>query len=198
MSTTRTVVACVVGLGAVAAVAAVSDACGGTLSVGYDDGGNFHAADGAVLTYGGACVGWDASHYLPDADNVCALHGDSCNAWFQPSGWLLSFGCHPTAILDDAGQPIFPDSGGPALLSSDAGACGIVSGAANVTCDPHDPHAGDFCTAYWEQFVTHGHVSGYCAGNTCGYHEVVSCVPQEGIALTDSDGAVQCAPPCSP
>ena len=140
----------------------IAQSCGGQITVGYDDAGRYHTADGAVWTYGGGCVGFDASAYLVEG-------GPSCDASDQGTQWCT--------------EQIVPPSLGQGLVSScSGGACGtaqIKSDAAPAyeffpPCGPPgfrgapDPAtkqaADEFCQAFYDQFVTHGHVIAQCSG----------------------------------
>jgi hypothetical protein len=143
----------------------VVDGCG-QLVVGFDDAGNYHAADGSVVYYGSACVGWDASHYLTEGGTACDLHDDRCEQWFAPPGWWFGYACKATELFGDAGQPLL-DDGGNVLLDPDAATCtaNAVSTSAYdgiPTCDPTTDASDGVCSAYWSQFLTHGRAIGRC------------------------------------
>lgn len=177
----------------------LGQACGGQLVIGYDDAGNYHTGDGAVLRKGGKCVGWDASHYFEDGGFICDLNTDECNQWLTPPGWPYPSNCQAQDLLDDAGNYVLDDAGHP-IIGDDGGLCsqGISIVGNFQQCDQKDPASDQLCSAFWEQYVTHGTVPGKCAGfgGICGSTELISC--DIGITRIDEDGAVECVPPCAP
>jgi hypothetical protein len=178
----------------------VVEACGGHLIVGYDDAGNYHTPDGAIFKYGSACVVWDAAAWFVDGGIPCDPHGDAagaqCNAALTPPGYYETFTtCDRMGVYDDAGIQARDDAGN-FLFDDDAGRCNLGP-PAFVPCDVHDPSSSAYCAAYFEQFIVNGHVKGVCGGDGCAFiDEIGPCEPW--ISRTVVDGAVVCAPPCTP
>jgi hypothetical protein len=170
-------------------------ACGGKITVGYDDAGNYHTSDGGVLVYGSACVGWDASHYLVDGGFNCDPNNDQCTAWLTPPGYVEPYACNPNYFFDDAGNEIIDDASGFPLRDLDAGVCANSGPFLEPTCDMHDPNANAFCSAFYEQFVVSGHVKGLCYG-VCQFDGISECAI--GVGRIAVDGAFICGPPCLP
>jgi hypothetical protein len=182
---------------------AISEACGGQLIIGFDDAGNYHTADGSVLVYGSVCATWDASAYTVDGGLNC----DTSNA-------------NSTAICTQATVP-------PSLATyfnsycvgttdaSTAGQCSIPhfttasSGHPEVWYPPcaSTDDAGDaFCEAFYDQFVSHGHVLAQCR-SAGGAPQCVAWGDSNGqpcgidgfpVPLQDADGGISCVPFCTP
>lgn len=175
------------------------ESCGGRITVGYDDAGNFHTGDGSVLIYGSACVGWDASPYANgnfDRSTTCDLNTDECTTWFVPPGWVQSEKCYQSVLVDDAGVEVRDDAGYVILI--DSGSCGVTGVLALPTCDRNDPASDAFCSAWFDQFVAHGHVHGTCPfspGPCSAVEELPGC---DTPTVYEQDGSQTCFSPCRP
>ncbi len=175
-------------------VALVIGACGGEVTVGYDDAGDYHLGDGGVFTVGSACIGWDGSHnttYNP----TCDFSNDQCNAWLQPPGWNWSYTCLEPVNMNDGGF-LYDDAGNQIIQ------CDSYQFSYTPPCSPNDDASTAFCSAWQSQFVTHGKALSACtapgfapSGHACG--PGASC-PDGQLARVEDDGAVDCVYPCAP
>jgi hypothetical protein len=159
-----------------------------------------------VYLTGSACVGWDASHWAPDASLACDPNNDQCELWLTPPGWIFDYRCIAQfdkdggSLLDDAGNPTFactaqnPTRFAPACLNG---------GPKNPV--DYDAEA-EMCSGYFDEFVTHGRaiagctfggLTGFVCGpgvvnapdNPCGYENVIE---------RSDDSGISCVGPCAP
>ena len=228
MSNVRTLLSILVSGMTGAASIYISQSCGGEITAGYDDAGNYHTGDGAVWTRGAMCTGFDASHYLEDGGLDCdpTSGTQECTPWLVPPSLdpaLNTYGfartCQQPPVVDDAGHPALDDAGNPIL--QDGGECGLLTPApsqplppgfrypTNPTCpSPYTDAGADFCSGYYNQFVTEGRVVASCSGPLSGpgicyptpVHGPIDCQAAGNFAVTVAldDGAVVCRNPCQP
>ena len=123
----------------------------------------------------------------------------------MPSGWYWNYTCAHHDILDDAGNPVVDDGGHP-IEADDGGTCAAGFRVAGLppTCDWKLDESENFCTAWFEQFVTHGHVQATCrlagGAGTCAV-KPQSAITQNcdlGLIRIDDDGGIACVLPCAP